>query len=194
MPTGREAKKHRTRARIVRAAYRLFARNGVAATSTARIARAARVSHGAIFLHFPTRGELVAQVIAECAQRMTRRVHELAEEGAGVRDVLAAHLSGLAEHEEIYARLVAEGPVLPPYARNTMLGIQAAISHHLARAAESEMERGTLRRMPLHLLFNTWLGLVHYYLVNRDLFAPGGSVLSAHGQELLDHYVRLMSP
>ena len=32
--------------------------------------------------------------------------------------------------------------------------------------------------------FNTWLALIHHYLMNRDLFAPSKSVLSTKGGEL----------
>jgi hypothetical protein len=47
--------------------------------------------------------------------------------------------------------------------------------------------------MPLHLLFNTWIGLIHHYLMNRELFAPGASVVERHGRELLDHFMYLIS-
>jgi hypothetical protein len=82
--------------------------------------------------------------------------------------------------------------VLPAAAQNALIAIQSALSFHLSRAAESGMEEGKIRRIPLHLLFNTWLGLVHYYLANAELFAPGSSVLKYHGPELLAHYMSLI--
>lgn len=194
VPRPRARQKQRTRAQLIRAAFQRFSSKGVAATTTAEIAKAARVSHGALFLHFPTRDDLVAAVIGEYAGRIVQRIHELVGRGAGVRDVLAAHLEGLSEHEAFYARLVAEGPILPPYARTTQLGLQSVISHHLALAAESEARSRRIRSVPLHLLFNTWLGLVHHYLINRDLFAPGESVLLRCGDELLNHYMGLLAP
>lgn len=39
-----------------------------------------------------------------------------------------------------------------------------------------------------------WIGLVHHYLMNRDLFAPGESVIARRGRELLDHYMGLLAP
>jgi hypothetical protein len=87
-----------------------------------------------------------------------------------------------------------EGPLLPSYARATLLGIQSAISAHLALAAEREMETGEIRSMPVPLLFNTWLGLIHHHLSNRELFAPGESVVERWGPTLLDHYVGLLRP
>jgi AcrR family transcriptional regulator len=194
MTAVRGRQKARTRRRLLQAALRLFARKGILATRTLDVARAARVSHGAVFVHFPTRDEMVAAVIEELGLRMTRRLHEHAERKAGVRQILAAHLAGLQEYETLYTRLITEGPVLPAYARSTLVGIQSAIAHHLADAVHREIAAGTIRRMELPLLFNTWLGLVHHYLVNRDLFAPGEFVLARRGKDILGHFMRLLAP
>jgi AcrR family transcriptional regulator len=192
--TTRAHRKERTRAQIMKATSALFARKGLAATTTLEVARRAGVSHGLVFAHFHTRDELVAAVVGEHGERVIQRIHDLAQAGGSLRDVLAAHLSGLAEHEDFYARLVTEGPALPPRSRAILLGIQSATAHHLAEAAEREMAAGTVRRMPIHLLFNTWLGLVHHYVANRDLFAPKDSVLTRRGPELLEHYLGLLAP
>jgi AcrR family transcriptional regulator len=190
----RAQQKELTRARILDAAYRLFSRQGLAATTTLEVAKRAKVSHGLIFAHFATREELVTAVVAEFSERVVVRIHALVEAQASLREVLAAHLAGLAQHEAFYARLVTEGPSLPSMARATLIGIQSATAHHIAAAAEREMERSQIRRMPIPLLFNTWIGLIHHYLVNRDLFAPGESVLKRRGAELLEHYLGLLAP
>jgi AcrR family transcriptional regulator len=179
---------------LIGTALDLMAERGIAGTRTIDVAERAGVAHGTVFVHFATRDELVNAVVGEHAERIAGRLHELAGAEATVRDVLAAHLAGLAEHEAFHARLVVEGPLLPPYARATLLGIQSAISAHLAQAAGFEMATGAIRTMPVPLLFNTWLGLIHHYLTNRDLFAPGASVVERWGPALLDHYVGLLDP
>jgi AcrR family transcriptional regulator len=188
---GRAAQKAATRERVLAAAARLFATRGFAATRTADVARAARVSHGAVFVHFPTRESLVEESIEAFGRSIMLRTHELASQGRGLRDVLQAHLAGLREHEAYYSRLIAEEHVLPPAARNTLIGTQSALSTHVAEAAARDA--GRLRELPLDLLFNTWIALLHYYLAHRDLFAPGGSVLERRGQELLDHMMTLVT-
>jgi hypothetical protein len=87
-----------------------------------------------------------------------------------------------------------ESPLLPKDARQTLLGIQSAISFHIAQAAQHDVDAGLIRPVPIHLLFNTWIGLVHYYLANHDLFAPGVSVIEQRGTELIDHLMSLMEP
>jgi AcrR family transcriptional regulator len=188
-------KKQKTRETLLQAAFDLFCEQGLAATRTIDVARRAGVSHGAVFLHFPTRDDLVAEVVGGTTKRIAERIAHLTErEGTTTRDVLQAHLAGIAEHEDFYARLVAESPLLRPYARSTLLGIQAVVSHHLGAVVRREQAEGRLKAVPLPLLFNTWLGLVHYYLVNRDLFAPGESVIERHGQTLVEHYLGLLGP
>ena len=194
-PAPRRAdRKQRTRELLIETALDLMAERGIAATRTIDVAERAGVAHGTVFVHFPTRDDLIAAVVGAHFEQIAGRLHELAGESATVRDVLAAHLTGLAEHEAFHARLVMEGPLLPPYARATLLGIQSAISAHLALAAEREMAEGRIRAMPVPLLFNTWLGLIHHYLINRELFAPGQSVVERWGPTLLDHYVGLLRP
>ncbi len=191
--TQRQIQKEQTRRHILETAFNQYAQNGFAATTTAEIAKAANVSHGTIFAHFPTQEALLETVIEEFGARVSLRLHELVASNGDLREVLEAHLRGLAEFEAFYTRLVIEGQLLPPGARNIFVGIQSSISFHISQAAEKEMKAGTITPIPVHLLFNTWLGLIHYYLSNNDLFAPGESVLKRYGQDLLDYYLRLIS-
>jgi AcrR family transcriptional regulator len=190
--TQRQIQKDQTRKHIVETAFKLFAQQGITATTTADIAKAANVSHGTVFVHFATQEMLLNTVIEEFGTRVSLRLHELVASDKSLREVLEAHLKGLAEFEAFYTRLVIEGRLLPESARNAFIMIQSSISFHISQAAEREMKAGTIEPYPVHLLFNTWLGLIHYYLTNNDLFAPGESVLNRYGQELLEYYMRLI--
>jgi AcrR family transcriptional regulator len=191
--TKRQLQKEQTRRRLIEAAFRVYGERGFTTTTTADIARAAGVSHGTVFAHFPTQEALINTIIEAYGERVSLRLHELAVSNKGMRDVLAAHLKGLMEYEGFYKRLVIEGRLLPRSARDTFVIIQSSISFHISQAAEREMGKGRIGAYPVHLLFNTWAGLIHYYLANDDLFAPGESVLGRYGSELLDHYMRLIA-
>lgn len=190
----RAERKKKTYQRLVKEAMKVFAEQGFVATRTLDVAEAAAVAHGTVFVHFPTREALVVATVTEFALVLKDRIRDLVEMGATVRQVFSAHLAGLAEHERFYTRLVMERPLLPEKARITLLGIQSVISAYLTEAAEREVDEGSLRAVPMHLMFNTWLGLIHYYLSNRDLFAPEGSVLSRWGEDLINFYMGLLSP
>ncbi len=189
----RRKQKEQTKRRLVETAFDLFARDGISTVKTYDIADAAGVAHGTLFAHFPTREALLNMVIQEFGQRITGRIHELAAKGSTIREVLDAHLNGLIEYESFYTKLVIEGPLLPAEARNALVMIQSAISFHLSQAAEREIAAGKIRRIPLYLLFNTWIGLIHYYLENGEMFSGGGSVLIKYREELLNHYISLIS-
>jgi AcrR family transcriptional regulator len=189
----RAERKQRTRKAILDAALRLFADQGILATTTLDVARQAGVSHGALFLHFTDRDGLVAAAIELFGERVAGRLRDLVHRKAGVAEILAAHMDGIQEEEAFYARLVVEGPLLPAEARNTLTGIQSVVSIHLGEALRIESEQGKAKRLDPALVFNTWIGLLHHYLANRDLFAPGASVLSRRGGEVLNHFTALVA-
>jgi AcrR family transcriptional regulator len=189
----RSERKRATWDRLQRASVRLCTKHGFLRVRTLDVARAAGVSHGAVFRHFPTRDDLVIATIELVGKRLTDRLHELAQSRAGLREALAGYLECVAENETIYARLVTEVPHLPERARRVWIGIQSAVCVHMSQAVAEETRKGAIRRLPLHLLFNTWTGLVHHYLSHRDLFAPGDSVICRCGNELLEYYLGLVS-
>jgi AcrR family transcriptional regulator len=189
----RQKQKDKTRQHLIEVAFIQLAKDGLIATRTADIAQAAGVSHGTIFAHFPTRDDLLTAVIETFGSRITDRLHQLVSSEVNLKAVLEAHLQGLEEFEPFYTRLVIEGRLLPESARNTLITIQSAISFHMSQAAEVEMKAGTIRPFPIYLLFNTWIGLIHYYLANNDLFAPGDSVLRRKGPELLEYFLQLIT-
>jgi AcrR family transcriptional regulator len=192
--TQRAEQKSATQDKIAAAALKQFAAAGLLGARTLDIAREAGVAHGSVFSHFSTREDLLVYVIRRFGDELTQRLHALTKAGKGVRAVLSGHLQGLREYEAFYSRLIMERPLLPTEATLALAMIQSAVSVHLFEAVQQDLKRRRVRRLPAHLLFNTWLGLIHYYLSQRDFFAPRGSVLSKYGQELLDHYMGLLSP
>ena len=188
----RQEQKAATRDRLVNAAMALFARKGIVQTTTADIARSIRMSHGVVFLHFPKRDDLVIAVIDEFGRRLAVEFRQALEQDLGLRAVLQAHLRVLAEFEPFYARLVIEAPLLPPKVRSTLLMLHAAVSQRLFLALERERKAGRARRLERPLLFNTWIGLVHHYLVNRDVFATGNSVIAEQGNVLVQHFMTMV--
>ena len=189
----RQEQKAKTKKFIIDIAINQFAKDGLLTTRTSDIATSANLSHGSIFAHFPTREALLEAAIEEFGMRVTKRLHEVVEENCKMEGLLMAHLKGIQENELFYSRLISEASLLPENARITLIEIQSAISFHLIQVAEREMSASRILRMPLNLMFNTWIGLINYYLMNREIFAPGESVISRYGQQLINHYMNLIS-
>ena len=192
MQTTRQDQKIATRERLVNAAMELFAQQGIAQTTTAHIARSIGMSHGTVFLHFARRDDLVIAVIDEFGRRLAAGFRLALDRELGLRGILQAHLRVLEGIEPFYARLVIEAPLLPPKVRSTLLLLHAAVSQRLFHALERERKAGRARKIERPLLFNTWIGLVHHYLVNRDVFATGDSVIAEMGDTLVKHFMTLV--
>ena len=188
----RAQKKRQSRQRVVDAARVLFAERGLARTRTAEIASRAGLSHGGMFVHFASRDALLTEVVGQIGRTITDRLHELVAADADLPQVLRAHLQCIQECEATYAALLRESRLLPEDVLRTWVGVQSAIAVHLAEPAQAAMDSGRIHAMPMHLVYNTWVGLVHHYLMNRELFAPETSVIARRGDELIAHFLSMV--
>lgn len=183
------AQKIQSREHILRIAYEEFSKSGIAKTSTLQLSQAAQVSHGSLFAHFPNRDSLVLAVIDQFGERLAETLHRAAEKCQSVKAILECHVAVLQEFEPFYTQLVMEGPLLPSDIRNAVFLIQSGIACFLERSFRQELLMGKFHAIPVHLVLNTWLGLLHYYLIHRDKFANEGSVLKRHGPDLVNFMV-----
>lgn len=69
----RQEQKELTRTGLIQSASRLFIKNGISNTATADVAKAQRVSHGTVFVHFPTREELILAVIDDFGIKLSQK-------------------------------------------------------------------------------------------------------------------------
>jgi hypothetical protein len=107
--------------------------------------------------------------------------------------LLEEHLNVLEEYEAFYSRLISEINLLPDEAKSTFVLIQSTVAFHFSKVIEREIEKGAVKKLPVHMLFNTWLGLVHYYLLNKKFFSnPNESVLRRYKAVLLSTYLNLI--
>ncbi|HEX8437836.1 TetR/AcrR family transcriptional regulator [Archangium sp.] len=70
----------RTRVEIMEAAITLFARRGILATTMAELAKAIRMTPGALYWHFPTKEDLLLAAIEELHERFLNEFKELLSE------------------------------------------------------------------------------------------------------------------
>ena len=179
-----------TREQIIRIATQIYAQRGFN-TPTSVIAREAGVSHGTLFAHFPTREVLIVTLLIRFLEEINGRLHVLTNAGGGITTMLNAHIEFLAEHEDLYRRLISETSILPEEVNNTMATVQTTISEHFLAALRRR--RIVLKPVSHNLIFNAWLGLIHYYLQNKNLFAPEGPVLKRYQQELVRSFRTLLA-
>lgn len=74
------------RARFLSAAMKLFVANGLQSTSTAEIAKAAGTAAGTLFLYFPTKQDLINEVVLSISQQEADFVNRSLTPSLSVRD------------------------------------------------------------------------------------------------------------
>ena len=186
----RQIQKAATRENIVRTAMRVYSQQGFF-VSTNEIAKEAGIAHGSIFVHFPTRNELQLYTLNRIAEELGEKLHNLSLAGAELQKLLNAHIDVLKEYEAFYTHLISELPSLPSEAQQTLITIHSITSHHFSELIEKAVQKGEIKDIPLHMLFNTWIALLHYYLQNKKLFAPETSVLDRYRDDLVSAFISL---
>jgi len=186
----RQLQKAQTKEKITVSALKMYSENGFS-TPTIAIANDAQVSHGSIFVHFPTADDLLIYSIERFSEEIGNELRMLTGSD-DIAELLGMHIDVLIRHEDLYKRLIKESVYLPKEARSTLIAIQSALSFHFMQALEKAIDNGNIKDVPFHMIFNTWLGLIQYYLMNGDLFAPDGSVLEQYKDSLIKYFLKLI--
>jgi AcrR family transcriptional regulator len=188
----RTRQRETTRRQLVEAGLRVVAVSGFAGASTAAIAQATGKAHGTVFLHFPTRDALVAELVAEVGRAMSAHLATPESSAPSLPEVLSAHLRALADNEVLYSRLLCEASTLPLAARAMIFALQSGVSSRLRAAYLRARALGTVREIDPVALSNIWISLTNHYLMNRDVFASGKSVIANCGADIKSQLVDLL--
>ncbi len=188
----RKEQKERTRAGLIERAEALFARAGIGSTTTADIAKALQVSHGTVFIHFPTREDLVQAVVEKFGERLSAELGRRCHSDLSLRELLKAHVSVLSEFEDFYLRLISESQSLPPQIRSLLYAMNSSLSYRMYRAAKELMKEGEVKKLEQVPFFNAWMGLLHYHIQNRDLFSDKTPILKYAGDDLIRQFLFLI--
>lgn len=191
MKSKRQMQKENTRIKIIETAYKIYSEYGFTAT-TAMIAKEAGVSHGTIFVHFPSLNDLTAYLIEDFGGTLGLEIHCLTEKNNNIEKLLKAYLEILSKHEDFYIHLISERSLLPADVQTSFANIQSNIAYHFNKALEWEIKKQAVKNIPVHMLFNTWMGLIHYYLLNKDFFSPETPLLERYKSELVLTFLELI--
>lgn len=169
--------------RIVSAAQRLFIEKGYSGTSMSDIAAEAGINRSALHYYFRTKEKMFQAVFGDIIASVVPAVH----------DVIVSDLpfpERLEKIVDMYMGIFIENPGLPSFvirelARDSAHLVSTAkslgIAEYGCRIVEdltSEMDSGSLRRVPLDTVFNTFYGLLLFPFLSGGLFFrifPGGT-------------------
>ena len=143
-----EARKLATREAIVDAALAQVAAGGYASASVQAVARRARVAVGTVYRHFPSKGDLLAEVFRRASQRELDVVVEVsADDGRPASERIAAAV-------EAFCRRALAGPVLAyaliaepvdPAVESERLRLRTGYRDAFARVLDDGIAAGELR-------------------------------------------------
>lgn len=179
----RERNREKRRREILAAAQGLFRDRGYGATTVAEIAARAEVAQGTVFNHFPTKGDLLLDLVSEENARVMARLDAAAPDTAGdPRDAIADFFLVVTEESlalvdrttwrEVAALLVtaAQGPFAARF-----LELRAALRRRLvallgALAAAGRIGPGDHGALA-DLLWRAFWGLFQF-LIASDTLTP----------------------
>lgn len=189
--TERQLQKERTRELILKTSYDLFCKNGFLNTRMSDIAKECKVSHGTVFLHFKSQDTLIFQVVSLYCKKIAEKTSTAFSLKGDCAKFLDAHLEVINEYEDFYVKLMTENTLLPVLARDEWINMQSIISHHFISTFENVLKE-ELRNVPSFFLYNMWIGLVHHYLANSDLYSVNGCVIKENKKLLIENYLMLI--
>jgi AcrR family transcriptional regulator len=102
--TVRDRQRQETRRRVRECALVVFRREGLSAARIDDIVKAARVSRGTFYFHFPTKEDVVIEVLGEAEHRIAGAITKLPP-STRIEDVLAVTCGKIAEEWEGEPRL-----------------------------------------------------------------------------------------
>ncbi len=190
--TNRSRQKESTRKHLLETSLELFSKKGISGTTTLELAKIAKVAHGTVFVHFKTKEQLLFEVINEFGNKLSLRFNETVKQAQNTESILKAHLKVLAEFEDLYTSLIESLSSLPDQVKSRFYLLQSSISYHMYLCFEHEIAKGVVKNIERSKLFNTWIALLHYYLINKSVFCPQQSLISTYGDELITHFLHLI--
>ncbi|HEY3226334.1 MAG TPA: TetR/AcrR family transcriptional regulator [Planctomycetota bacterium] len=163
------------REQIVVAAMRCFAERGFEGTTTRMVARAAGVSEGLIFRHFPTKRSLyraiIARRIAEAPAGMMPAEAAARGDDRAVLSSIASSLVARVSRDPSFMRLLffsaLEGA---PLSRMFYQARVRRVRSFLASYLERRMDEGALRKVDSTAAAGAFMGMIANYVQQKHLF------------------------
>ena len=151
-----------TREKILQAALELFVQNGINKTSTAKISEKVGLSSGALFVHFPTKQNLIEELYLDrkkCSIKDFKEVFSLSNSVEyNIRSITQRILEYYAQHklDFLYIRMVQSSPQISERVLEVMKDEYARQSSII----QSWIEAGKIKEMDSDLLGQVWWSLL----------------------------------
>jgi AcrR family transcriptional regulator len=168
----RERRRLAMRSRILESAVARFQEQGYEATTVAQICEGADVAYGTFFNHFPSKLDLLREIVDEGQARMAARLEELAKQPTSMREQLTTFFGEFARnaeevgpgHRELMAQLITLGYQEAPAEKDRRLhaAFRAFLEPGMARGEIRDADLDALTEILVGAYTSLTLGWVHF--------------------------------
>ena len=153
------------KARILKAASKLFAKHGYAGTDLNEVARSVKLSKGALYYYFNNKECLflatVDWMMAELLAALNTVLDSELESLAIIEQGIEAYLGFCAKHPEFVELLIHERAAFPERENPTYFVYKEANSEPWHNLYSELMEQGVIRNMPIERIMNVVCDLLY---------------------------------
>jgi AcrR family transcriptional regulator len=149
-----------TRSALIAAARRLFAEHGYAGVATEEIVRAAGLTRGALYHHFPGKRELLEAVYEEIEREITQAIAESALSGPDPIEALRAGARAFLDHcmePEIQRIVLLDAPAVLGWERWREIGAKYGLGL-IEGALSAGVDAGQIAPQPVRPLAHVLMG------------------------------------
>lgn len=168
-----------TRTRIIKAAQRLFARQGFDGTTTRDLAIAAGVAEGTLFRHFANKKAILIEVATlGWVELLTDLLTELSEMGSyeAVAQVMRRRMFNLQENADLMRVCFMEAQFHPELRDRVQTEVIAKMTDVAEAFFETAMDKGIYRRMNPKIVAQVFVGMFAIAgFSHNTIMAPGAS-------------------
>ena len=189
----REKVKLETRKKILRLAKEEFIEKGLLELSTVTIAKKANIAHGTVFFHFPTKEDLMMEMLDIELLKITAELNPLLTDVHDIRILLDHYLDFVASEEPFLAMIAKEAPLYAPPMRRMVMGREGAVRHYFHMALTAEMKAGRIKSMDPTIVLTFLFATINDFLRFRDAYRNGESVIAEKKEVIISTFMQLIS-
>jgi AcrR family transcriptional regulator len=189
----REKVKQETRNKILQLAKEEYIDKGLLGLSTVTIAKKANIAHGTVFFHFPTKDDLMMDMLDIELLKITAELNPLLTDVSNMRILMERYLDFVASEEPFLSMLAKEAPLYTPQMRRTVMGREAAIRHYFHIVLTREMVSGHCKSLDSTLVLTFLFSTIQEFLRFRDAYRTGESVIKERKEIIIDTFMDFIS-
>lgn len=188
----RTQQKINTRDTILSVSKGLFLKKGVINTTTIEISQGCKIAHGTLFAHFENRDLLVSTLFDKELKRIAMILKDLEVGKIKPLELLKQYLDMLEQEEEFMALIAREFPFFSKKLQRDILSVEVIIRNLFFQCIAADLKRHKTQ-VEITNLLTVLFGLIHYFLVRKEIFIEKGSVIHLKRKIILNTLITFLN-